>query len=398
MEMGTLKTIPSAIAHLTTKQILTMAEAVLKESVRIMLVAGDTVDITGSDFIYYNNAGNVDSSGDSSAVFSQTVVSGAGGIETRTTSITIKSFKHIRSTSIQEDIAGTKGNTYTEDLSPVDEVRLRGILNHSNGSAYPFSIIFKYFPAAHAPNIDIARLRNVLRSSGNDYAGIFTNANINNFAPVKPNKSSPYSAGSLIGYAPNYVPVILEMDSGTVYVSGSTSTFKLVVPVYVGVGVSSLYALNSIRTSTPGMRNITMKLPRGSYTFNNYYIYDGVQYSLGTYTLIVSQLPSTIEAILHDIDKPAKTVLARIINTGLTSRSISILPTNSYSYINSDDNTPQRGELVGSIVTVTVPVGTTEVTVPYPVPDVYRYSLRSISIEVKDALTQDLLYETSITA
>lgn len=119
--------------------------------------------------------------------------------------ITITGYKHINSTSYSDDLNNVHPNLYNEDLSPIRQLNIVGTLTSSVWGMADISIPILYFPAVYPPTIDVARIRNVLRSSGTDYGTMFSNAIVNKYSKVIVPTIPPFQPVSLIGYTPNAI-------------------------------------------------------------------------------------------------------------------------------------------------------------------------------------------------
>lgn len=325
-----------------------------------VLVGGDVVSFTNTDFLLYKEDGitldpvNRDAGEYFDIVQNHSLLfiylSGTRTIEMHFT-------RHINSQSIQDDIDGNHGNSSIEDLSASRTVHLIGSLIHPVGGIYEINELFVYTPAIHPPNIDIVRIANNLRNSYRDAYNVFTNATINALSLVKPAKVSPFSFGSLIKYAPNYMPVfVLPTQSGTIQLSEGQSFYAATTTVLTNVSenVTAIFVLGLNLGVTKNILSVYKEVYPGTHTFNNYCTILGADYSLGSLTYNILPAIQTIFEVSTSVNVPINRLILVLNNTGGGTRGL--IPTIICKYSYGDSN-----EFIASTTKVntgiTIPVG-----------------------------------------
>jgi len=177
-----------------------MITATLNSDIFLVLYGNTSVTLSPENFTILKDGINVGNDGVINLLNAPSRLCAVEGSGTR--NLTVTGYKHINSTSLQDDINNGHPNILSDDLALKSILDLIIELSGSWGSI-EVKLPIVYYPASYPPNIDIARLRGVLKSTGSDYYSLFTNADINQYSEVVPDKLPPYSAGNIIGYCPN---------------------------------------------------------------------------------------------------------------------------------------------------------------------------------------------------
>jgi len=266
-----------------------------------LISGGDVVNIRFNEFLLYDdNNQPVPASGDE--VIDGLLVSGTVINTSTPYTLTVIAKKHINSTSLAQDndsFSGVK-NTGVDDMSEVSKVEVIGTITGSRGSFPLYNCILYSFPSMWPPNIDISRLRMVLRSTGSDYYSLFTNANINKYGGSLVDKLPPYSIDKCIGYTPNYHPVYMDkLDNRYTTPMGHEGYYTVNVPYFLNEGtlVSTLRVLNSTKSTITNSGFMDVVLRKGNNSVVHTYTINGVEYEMhSSYSVevIVPVSPLTI--------------------------------------------------------------------------------------------------------
>lgn len=296
--------------------------AELPLSISRLISGGDVVNIRFSEFLLYDDNNQIVSpSGDE--VIEGLIVSGNILNNSTSSILNLISKKHINSTSLAQDNDSFSGikNTASDDMSEASTVEILGTITGSRGSFPLYNCILYSFSSMWPPNIDIPRLRTVLRSTGSDYYSLFTNSTLNKYGGSLVDKLPPYSIGKCIGYAPNYHPVYMDKLKYRYTVPmGHEGAYTVNVPYFLNSGtlVSKLRVLNSIKSTILNSGFMDVVLHSGNNSVTHAYTIDGIEYQMySNYNVevVIPVSPLTITSA-ELVDTTATLVIQ---NTGVTA-------------------------------------------------------------------------------
>ncbi len=275
-----------------------------------------------------------------------------------TVTLPIRMARHIYSASIAEDDAGARYNTYAEDLSGIRTLTLTVNLTHPTLGNFEGSVTMYYAPALWNPNLPIERLRATLRSIGNDYTTIFTNAAINGYSPNRPLTTPPYSAGACLGYSPDYCPAIVD------YLYGAAITLDEGMAAF-GYRVDYYFVPDQVISVT--IDGVVHSTPNGTYTkilgVGSYAISASFKDSLGASHPLPSKAiavyPAPINVTINTLTYSSMSRNATInITTIDGSRSYDVEVVYTYTYIKQGDQFATGGTTRTTYSNRTFAVGT----------------------------------------
>jgi len=278
--------------------------------------------------------------------------------ETSAASIPIRMARHIHSTSTAEDDAGTRYNTYVEDLSGRSTVTLNLNITHPTLGNFEGGVTMYYTPSLWNPRLPIERLRTTLRSRGNDYATIFSNAQINGYSPNRPVTAPPYSAGACLGYSPDYIPAIVDYPYGIdLTLDEGTSSINYQIDYsFVPDQVVNITIDDVIQSTPNGM--YTKVFGVGTYIINaSFRGILGSHHPLPSTTIVIHPAPInvTINSLTYNSLSRNATINVTTID-GTRSYDVEVVYT--YTYIKPGDQFPTGGTTYVTYGNQTFSVGT----------------------------------------